>query len=66
MYPRERVRELLASEGAFSVESIDPRTDAYVTAWGHYLTVPAVGPDGMCPRMVLHEVLVDLRKTKPG
>jgi hypothetical protein len=66
LYPREKVQQILKGDyGCEFVEPVDSRNDGYKTPWGHHFVVPAIGEDGMCPRVALHEVIASFERTRP-
>jgi hypothetical protein len=65
LYYQNHVEEELKKFGCSKVEQIDEELGLWVTPWDFYFTVPELGPDKMCPRSVLFELLADIERSRP-
>jgi hypothetical protein len=66
LYPRQRVEDELRKHGCEKVEQIDEELSLWKTPWNVFFTVPEIGPDQMCPRSALYEILADIERTRPA
>jgi hypothetical protein len=65
LYALSHVERELQKHGCERVEQIDEETALWKTPWDLFFTVPELGPDRMCPRSTLYEILADIESSKP-
>ena len=61
----EEVAEQLHALGCYWGSDIDERTQLWFTPWGFAFTIPMIGPDRLCPKVALFEVMADIERTRP-
>lgn len=65
LYGLAHVEAELAKYGCERVQQIDEETALWKTPWDMIFSVPEIGPDRMCPRSTLHEILADIEGSRP-